>query len=75
MLNHRFDLIELAPTIGAPLLCIAAEQDEVIPPEHARRLYETWAGPKKWLLLAGAGHNSTDDVPAFWPAVTAFLRQ
>jgi uncharacterized protein len=75
MLNHRFDSVELAPRIGAPLLCVAAEQDQVVPPEHARRLYDAWAGPKKWLLLAGAGHNSTDGVPAFWPAVTAFLRQ
>jgi uncharacterized protein len=75
MLKHRFDSIELAPRVGAPLLCIAAEQDEVIPPEHARRLYEAWAGPKQWLLLAGVGHNSTDGVPAFWHTVTAFLRQ
>jgi pimeloyl-ACP methyl ester carboxylesterase len=75
MLKHRFDSIELAPKIRAPLLCVAAEQDEVIPPEHARRLYDAWAGPKRWLLLAGTGHNSTDGVPAFWPAVTEFLRQ
>jgi uncharacterized protein len=75
LLKHRFDSILLAPKITAPLLCLAAERDEVIPPEHARRLYEAWAGPKQWVLLAGAGHNSTDGVPAFWQAVTAFLRK
>jgi pimeloyl-ACP methyl ester carboxylesterase len=75
LLKHRFDSIQLAPKIMAPLLCIAAEQDEVIPPQHARHLYEAWAGPKQWVLLPGAGHNSTDGVPAFWHALTAFLRQ
>jgi hypothetical protein len=25
--------------------------------------------------LAGAGHNSTDDVPAFWQAIREFLVQ
>ena len=75
LLRHRFDSIQLASKIAAPLLCIAAEQDVVIPPEHARRLFDAWGGPKQWLLLAGAGHNSTDGVPAFWQAVTAFLRQ
>jgi uncharacterized protein len=75
LLRHRFDSIDLAPKIAAPLLCLTAERDEVIPPQHARRLYEAWAGPKQWVLLAGAGHNSTDGVPAFWHALTAFLRQ
>jgi uncharacterized protein len=75
LLRHRFDSVDLAPKIRAPLLCLAAERDEVIPPDHARRLFDAWAGPKQWVLLAGAGHNSTDGVPEFWRAVTAFLRQ
>lgn len=75
LLRHRLDSVDLAPKITAPLLCLAAERDEVIPPEHARRLFDAWAGPKQWVLLEGAGHNSTDGVPAFWRAVIAFLRQ
>lgn len=74
LLRHRFDSVDLAPKITAPLLCLAAEQDEVIPPEHARRLYEAWAGPKQWVALPGAGHNSTDGVPAFWRSIGQFLR-
>jgi pimeloyl-ACP methyl ester carboxylesterase len=73
LLRHRFDSAELAPKITAPLLCLAAEQDEVIPPEHARRLYEAWAGPKQWVGLPGAGHNSTDAAPAFWRSIRQFL--
>jgi pimeloyl-ACP methyl ester carboxylesterase len=75
MLRHRFDSVDLAPKIAAPLLCIAAGRDEVIPSAHARRLHDAWGGPKRWLELEGAGHNSTDGVPAFWHGIHAFLKQ
>ncbi|HLS84939.1 MAG TPA: alpha/beta hydrolase [Burkholderiales bacterium] len=75
LLRHRFDSLALAPHIRAPLLCIAAARDQVVPAEHARRLYEAWDGPKRWLELEGAGHNDTDGAPAFWPNVEAFLQQ
>ena len=75
MLRHRFDSVDLAPRIQAPLLCIAAAQDTVIPPAHARRLHDAWGGAKRWMLLEGAGHNSTDGMPGFWQAITEFLKQ
>jgi uncharacterized protein len=75
MLRHRFDSAQLAPKLAMPLLCIAAERDSVIPAAHARRLYEAWGGPKQWILLEGAGHNSTDGAAAFWPGIAAFLEQ
>jgi pimeloyl-ACP methyl ester carboxylesterase len=75
LLRHPFESVALAPKLGMPLLCIAATRDEVIPMVHARRLFEAWAGPKQWMELPGAGHNSTDGMPAFWPAITAFLQQ
>lgn len=72
LLRHRFDSLALAPKMASPLLCIAAADDRVVPVDHARRLYDAWAGPKRWLQLAG-GHNSTDDQPEYWPAIEAFL--
>ena len=75
MLRHPFESVERAPKLTVPLLCLAAERDNVIPAEHARRLYEAWGGPKKWVLLDGAGHNSTDGAAAFWPSIAAFLEQ
>lgn len=73
MLKHPFDSMQHAPQIGAPLLCLVAQHDEVIPVVHSRRLYEAWAGPKRWVELLGARHNSTDDAPAFWDAIKEFL--
>jgi uncharacterized protein len=73
LLKHRFDSLELAPKMTTPLLCIAASHDEVVPIEHARRLYDAWAGPKRWTELA-ANHNSTDNHPDFWPSISDFLK-
>lgn len=72
LLRHRFDSLSLAPKLSIPLLCMAATDDHVVPLDHARRLYDAWAGPKRWLPLAG-GHNDTDDQPEYWPAIEAFL--
>lgn len=75
LLRHPFESVARAPKLAMPLLCIAATRDEVIPIVHARRLFDAWAGPKQWLALETAGHNSTDGVPAFWATITAFLQQ
>lgn len=75
LLRHRFDSDRLAPRLTTPLLCLVAERDEVIPPEHAKRLFDAWAGPKQWVLLPGAAHNTTDEAPAFWRGIAGFLRQ
>jgi pimeloyl-ACP methyl ester carboxylesterase len=77
MLKHRFESVRHAPKVQAPLLCLVAERDEIIPMVHSRRLYEAWGGPKRWVELAGAGHNDmdfgTDRAPLFWSAIRGFL--
>jgi pimeloyl-ACP methyl ester carboxylesterase len=75
MLRHRFDSATLAPKMKAPLLCIVAGHDEIIPPEHAKRLFDAWGGPKRWVSLEGAGHNSTDGVPDYWRSIAGFLTE
>jgi len=74
LLRHRFDSLAKAPALRQPLLCLVAERDEIIPPEHAERLAAAWGGAKEWVLLRGADHNGTDGDPAFWPAIRKFLR-
>jgi pimeloyl-ACP methyl ester carboxylesterase len=73
MLKHRFDSVAAAPKIGTPLLCIVATDDEIIPVEHAKRLYDAWGGEKRWVGLQGAGHNSTDNAADYWPNIRKFL--
>jgi uncharacterized protein len=74
MLKHRFDSAAAAPQIQAPLLCIVAMSDDIIPAAHAQRLYDAWAGPKRWIGLDGAGHNSTDDAANYWTSISSFLK-
>jgi hypothetical protein len=75
LLRHRFESAAAAPGISAPLLCIVAERDEIIPAERSRALHDAWAGPKRWVELKGAGHNSTDDADNYWPGIVDFVRK
>lgn len=74
MLRHRFDSLAIAPGIKAPLLCIVATGDEIIPAERSKRLFDAWGGEKRWVGLEGAGHNSTDNAANYWTSIAAFLR-
>ncbi len=75
LLKHRFDSIALAPNLKQPLLCLISARDEVIPPVHGERLFDAWGGAKRKVVLAEAGHNTTDAHPMFWPSIRAFLEQ
>lgn len=73
LLKHPFPSDTFAPRITAPALFIAAEQDAVIPPAHARRLAEVWGGEKTLRILAGAGHNGISEHPDYYPAINEFM--
>jgi hypothetical protein len=73
LLRHRFESIERAPGIKAPLLAIAGERDEIIPPASSRRLYEAWGGPTRWVAIPDANHNDLGWQRSFWEPIRAFL--
>jgi pimeloyl-ACP methyl ester carboxylesterase len=75
LLRHPFESAGLAPSIGVPLLVLAAERDRVVPPEHSRLLFEAWAGPKRYLELPGVDHVDIVTHPQYWRAVAEFVRQ
>src|SRR5258708_6933677 len=75
MLKHNFEPAQLAPRISAPLLCLVATRDQIIPPAHAKKLYDAWGGPKQWVALEDAGHNTTDSHPFFWQNVERFRQE
>ena len=43
--------------VAQPKLFVAAAQDDVAPPAHARRLFDLARSPKELLVVPGAGHN------------------
>jgi pimeloyl-ACP methyl ester carboxylesterase len=57
----------------APLLAIAGERGAIIPPERSRRLRAAWGGPKRWVLIADAGHHDVGRQRAFREPIRVFL--
>ncbi len=73
MLKHRFDSLARVPGIHAPLLCLVASDDRVIPRPHSERLYAAWGGPRQWREIGPADHDSLAGEPAYWNAIASFL--
>jgi fermentation-respiration switch protein FrsA (DUF1100 family) len=76
MVRTRFDNLAKVPRIGAPLLIIHSQRDEVVPFEMGRRLFARAVEPKRAVWLERAGHNDTfyaDEEPATL-AIAGFLR-
>jgi alpha-beta hydrolase superfamily lysophospholipase len=74
MLKHRFDSLSRAPRIKAPLLCLVASDDRVIPRPHSELLYAAWGGPRQWREIRPADHDSLAGEPRYWEAIAAFLQ-
>ena len=73
LLRHPFDSIALASQVSVPLLVLAGERDQLIPPAHSRRLADAWAEAHRFELLPGADHNDIHAAPRYWPAMREFL--
>ncbi len=73
LLRHPFDSLARASAIETPMLALVAALDSIIAPRHARRLFEAWRGPKQWLEIGTADHNSISDEALYWDTIAAFL--
>ncbi len=59
--------------IEAPLLCLVAAEDRVIPPAHSRALFEAWRGTKTWHEVPRSDHDSISGEPEYWRSIVDFL--
>jgi pimeloyl-ACP methyl ester carboxylesterase len=75
MLKHRFNSLSHAPQIKAPLLCLVASDDRVIPRPHSERLYAAWGGSRQWREIRQTAHDSIADAPDYWRAIADFLEK
>jgi pimeloyl-ACP methyl ester carboxylesterase len=71
----EIDCLKAAQKIHVPMLFIAGELDERMPPADVRSIYDAAAGPKAWFLVEKAGHSWRPFHPDFCAAVTAYLQQ
>ena len=73
LLKHPFPSIDYAKTAREPALFLAAERDVLIPPSHARKLFEAWHGKKQIHVLKGMGHNDIEMHGEYYRLINAFL--
>ncbi len=60
-----------------PVAVLIAERDEIIPLNHARRLYDALPAPKRQWIFPGAGHNSwpIDPSASWWDEVSEWIEE
>jgi dipeptidyl aminopeptidase/acylaminoacyl peptidase len=64
--------VAIAKDIPVPVLLIHGQNDRETPPTHSQRVFAALRGPKRLMLVPGAGHNDAlrTDV---WNTVDAWL--
>ena len=69
------DCLKAAALIRAPMLVMAGEKDERMPPAMVRTIYERAAGPKEFWIIPGEGHESRSFGQDFREKISQFLAQ
>jgi fermentation-respiration switch protein FrsA (DUF1100 family) len=59
LLGAEFPLIDRLPQLSLPKLIIHGDQDDVIPLELGRQVFEAAKPPKFFYVIPGADHNNT----------------
>jgi hypothetical protein len=73
-LAGRYDSLAAAPRLTAPALVIHGLSDRIIPAAQGEALARAWAGPVRWVPVAGAGHNDLLAQPVVWEELRTFLQ-
>lgn len=55
---HALDVLKSARRARAPALVFTSAKDRLVPPDYQRRVYQAYLGPKRLVVLPGAGHNT-----------------
>jgi fermentation-respiration switch protein FrsA (DUF1100 family) len=60
LLLDRYPSSERIASVHVPVMVIAGDRDDIVPPVLSKRLYDAANEPKRWLLVPGAGHNDRE---------------
>jgi len=60
LLTQRFEAADRMPRVRAPVLVVHGSEDRLVPPEIGRALYDRAPEPKRFLLVQGGSHHSTN---------------
>lgn len=62
LITQRFDAATRMRAVRAPVLVVHGSDDTLIRPDLGRALYEQAPGPKRFVLVEGGSHHSTNAV-------------
>lgn len=68
---HR--TVDFAGEIGVETLILAASDDEIIPMERTRALYDALGNDRQMVVIQDAGHNTISAFKGYYDAVNLFL--
>ena len=76
LLRERYDNAGALSQYRGRVAMLIAGEDEIVPAELGRRLYEAYQGPKKLWVQEGRTHNTLSFDPAapWWREATEFLQ-
>jgi pimeloyl-ACP methyl ester carboxylesterase len=76
LLRERFDPAGWLKDYRGPVSFVVAGADEIIPPDLGQKLHDSYAGPKRLQVIAGARHNDiAEQPPGWWTEVFLFWRE
>lgn len=75
LLRTGFDTKSKIGGIGAPLLVVHGHEDDIVPVDMGREVYDAAPEPKVFEVIAGAGHNDIFLSEAYLGILRAFLEE
>jgi uncharacterized protein len=75
LFRTRYDTLGTVGRVGAPLLVLHGDADEVVPYRQGRAVFDAASEPKILVTIPGAHHNDAHEIggETYWEAWTAFL--
>ena len=76
LIRTKYDSLSKLPEVGAPLLIVHGDNDEIVPIDEGRTLFEAAGEPKDFYTVRGADHNDTYYVggEAYFNRLLTFIR-
>ena len=75
LIKDRFDSIQYAPKVTAPVLIITAEYDRVVPIKHSEILRDNLVNTSvNYHRISGAAHNNVTNFPGYLEEIERFIK-
>ena len=77
ILRARYDALSKIADVAVPLLVLHGDEDDIVPLDAGRRLFEAAQEPTQFYVIPGAGHNDTYVVGGgpYFAVLASFLEQ